>query len=324
MNRKPQIFRLESEGISAEISDFGAAVTRLRVGEGTLRDVALGFDDVNEYIASGSYCGATIGRVANRIGGARFSLGGREYKLPANDGDNCNHGGTEGFDRKFFSADCRGDIIELTYKSADGEMGFPGNLMLTVRYKISPRRLDITYTAVCDKDTLWAPTCHLYFNLDGAEKGNCLGNMLKINAQKYTPLKQGMIPSGEVAPVAGTPFDFTSFHALGERIGEKCAQLELAGGYDHNFCLSGEHAATAYGTESGIRLDLYTDMPGMQVYTGNFLRGNSRFGALAPRSGFALEPQFFPNAVNTKNFVVPVLKAGEQKSHYISYIFGSI
>ena len=243
MNRKPQLFRLESEGISAEISDFGAAVTRLRVGEGTLRDVALGFDDVNEYIESGSYCGATIGRVANRIGGARFSLGGREYKLPANDGDNCNHGGTEGFDRKFFTADCRGDIIELTYKSADGEMGFPGNLTLTVRYKISPRRLDITYTAVCDKDTLWAPTCHLYFNLDGAEKGNCLGNMLKINAQNYTPLKKGMIPSGEILPVAGTPFDFTSFHALGERIGEKCAQLELAGGYDHNFCLSGEHAA---------------------------------------------------------------------------------
>ena len=325
LGRVPRIYELCADGIRVGISDFGAAINYIRIQtERGWRDVCLGFDDADEYILSGTYCGATIGRVANRIKDARFLLGGREYVLSANDNKNCNHGGKEGFDRKFFHADPCGNMLELTLVSPDGDMGFPGELKFAVRYAIGARRLDITYTALSDKDTLWAPTCHAYFCLDGAQKGNCLDDMLKIYADSYTPLAADMTPVGNILPVKGTPFDFTSFRAIGERINKKCEQLEIAGGYDHNFVLKGSHAATAYGSESGISIDVHTDMPALQPYTGNFLRGRSRFGELSPRAGFALEPQFFPDSANRKEFIAPVLRAGEKKTHYISYIFGSV
>lgn len=320
--RPATIYELDGGNIIAGISDLGASVQYVRVKTSSgWRDVCPGFDDAEEYAASGTYFGATIGRVANRIKDARFSLGGKTYEIPKNDGENCNHGGTVGFDKKFFKVNSCGNMLELTLESQDGDMGFPGNLKLKVRYVASDGALWVSYRAVSDKDTLWAPTCHVYFNLDGAECGDCLGNMVRINADKFTPSGKGFIPTGEVRFVRGTPFDFTSFRAIGERIGEKDAELELAGGYDQNFILNDGHAASAYGAKSGIKLDIFTDLPGLQFYSGNFLKGRSGFGQLKPRAAFALEPQYFPNAANTPAFERPLLKAGEEKSHYIKYIF---
>ena len=324
LGREAHIYEIKNEHLRVGIADLGASVQNVAVNRGgTFFDVCPGFDDAEEYVRSGTYFGATIGRVANRISGARFTLGGRQYTVPANDGPNCNHGGTEGFDRRFFEASPEGDDeIVFTYISPDGEMGFPGTLRLKVRYALTGSALEVSYEAECDKDTLWSPTCHLYFNLNGAGRGDACGNMLKINADSYTPEREGLIPTGEIASVLGTPFDFTSMHAIGEHIGEDDRQLEIAGGYDHNFVLKGEEAATAYGPESGITLEILTDMPGLHLYTGNFLKGRSRFGELKPRAAYALEAQFFPNGINTPGFAAPVLRAGEISRHYIVYTFG--
>lgn len=321
--RNASVTELKSQKLRVGLTDFGAGINYISVNtpSGWVQ-VCLGFDDIAEYVASGTYSGATVGRVANRIGGARFTLGGGKYSLSQNDGGNCLHGGEYGFDKKFFAARPFEGGVEFEYASCDGEMGFPGNLTLRVRYELDGGALTVRYTAWSDKDTLWAPTCHAYFNLNGAGSGDCLGNMLKINAQSYTPIGNGLVPTGKVAPVAGTPFDFTSFAPIGARIGAEDGQLKFAGGYDHNFVLCGGHAATARGDKSGIVLDVYTDMPGLQLYSGNFLKGRAACGVLFPRSGFALEPQYFPNAVNTPGFDAPVLRAGEQKTHYIRYIFG--
>lgn len=332
--RRAYIYEIESGDLKVCISDFGAAVQYIKVRRGgNWLDVCPGFDDAENYAESGSYLGATVGRVANRISGAAFTLGGKRYALSQNDGTNCLHGGAVGFDKKFFTVttvgaencDWHGDMLELTLESPDGDMGFPGNLRLTVRYVVSGGQLKIEYAAESDKDTLWAPTCHAYFNLDGASaEGDSCGNMLKINADCYTPINKSLTPTGAVEKVSGTPFDFTDFHRIGERIGEKSEQLSFAGGYDHNFALSGEHAATAYSEKSGIKLDVYTDMPGLHFYSGNFLGGRSRFGDLKPRAAYALEAQYFPDAANIPSFRQPILRAGEKRTQYISYIFGSI
>lgn len=336
LGREAHIYEISNEYLRVGIADLGASVQYVKVNRGAWVDVCPGFDNAEAYVASGTYFGATIGRVANRIECAKFSLGGREYSVPANDGKNCNHGGTAGFDRQFFTVrtkgaentDWHGDMLELTLSSPDGDMGFPGKLNLIVRYKLRSSALEIFYGAESDKTTLFAPTCHLYFNLDGAKEGgpcgNSCGNMLKINAESYTPIGEGLIPTGGIAPVCGTPFDFTDFHAIGERIGADGVQLRIAGGYDHNFVLNGEHAATAYSNISGIKLDIFTDMPGLQLYSGNFLKGRSRFGELEPRAAYALEPQFFPNSANMPQFEQPTLQAGKRCGHYIRYEFGEI
>lgn len=323
--RPASIYEINGGNIIAGIADLGASVQYLKVKteQGWL-DLCPGFDDAEEYISSGTCFGATIGRVANRIKGASFSLNGKNYALSRNDGDNCLHGGAEGFDKRFFKVNSCGNMLELTLESADGDMGFPGNLKLKVQYVAEDGALTVRYSAVSDKDTMWAPTCHLYFNLDGAQSGDCLSNMLKINAQKFTPSEKGLVPTGEIKSVYGTPFDFTDFRAIGQRINCGDEQLVIARGYDHNFVLEGSCAATAYGTESGVKLDVYTDMPGLQLYSGNYLNGRSRFGALRPYSAFALEAQYFPDAANISAFEAPVLKAGEVKSHYIKYVFSQI
>lgn len=332
--RRAYIYEIESEELRVGISDFGAAVQFVKVRQGnSWTDVCPGFDDAESYAESGTYLGATVGRVANRISGAAFTLGGKRYNLSQNDGANCHHGGAVGFDKKFFtvtaagaeSNDWHGDMLELTLESPDGDMGFPGNLRLKVRYSVSGGRLSVEYAATSDKDTLWAPTCHTYFNLDGASAdGDSCGNMLKINADCYTPVNKVLTPTGTLEKVFGTPFDFTGFHRIEERIGEKNEQLWLAGGYDHNFALNGEHAATAYSQKSGIKLDIYTDMPGLHLYSGNFLRGRSHFGDLKPRAAYALEAQYFPDAANIPSFRQPILRAGQERTQYIRYIFGSI
>lgn len=316
--RQSYIYELANDKLKVGITDFGGAIQYLKLitpsGE---KDVCLGFDDIAEYVASGIFCGATIGRVANRISGAQFYLNGRQYTLSANDGGNCLHGGAEGFDKKFFRASICGEVLELSLLSPDGDMGFPGNLSTSVRFALKDSSLEIKYSAQSDADTLWAPTCHAYFNLGG----NAMDNILKIYGGKYTPVGDGLISAGNVLSVIGTPFNFTMPKAIGRDINKKSEQLKIAGGYDHNYILMDSHAATVYSPASGIKLDVYTDMPALQFYSGNFIKGKGKNGTLKKRDGFCLEPQYVPNAVNIPWFLTPLLKAGEQKSHYITYSF---
>jgi len=319
--RECYLYVLHGDGIEVGITDFGAAVQFIRLKtEAGIKEVALGFPTIEERVKSGTYCGATIGRVANRISGAKFTLNGKEYFLCANEGKNVNHGGTEGFDKRFFNARITGGAVEFSLESPDGDMGFPAKLDFKVRYELKGKDLCVRYSAVSDNDTLWCPTCHAYFNLDGA--GDARGNLIKINAQNYTPVGKGLIPTGEILPVAGTPFDFTDYKPMGRDVDADDGQLKLGGGYDHNFILNGEHAASVIGGASGIKLDIFTDMPCLQFYSGNYLDGYAVNGKLFPRCAFALEPQEAPNAINTRGFNAPVLRGGKERSYYVRYSFG--
>ncbi len=316
------LYVLHGDGIEAGITDLGAAVQYIRVHtKQGIKDVALGYSTIKERLQSGTYCGATIGRVANRIKNSQFVLSGTRYNIPPNDGKNCNHGGVNGFDERLFKAETCGDILRLTLLSSDGDMGFPGNLTFVVEYELKNKTLEIRYSALSDKDTLWSPTCHAYFNLNGEDCGNISDTVLKINAEKITLSDGDRIATGETAYVAGTPFDFTRPTPIGVKIDCDNEQLKSAGGYDHNYILKSGHAATAYNASSGLKLDLYTDLPGLQLYTGNFLKGIGKTREYQPRDGFCLEPQYFPNAINIDGFDAPILTANKEKKHYIRYEF---
>lgn len=315
------IYELSNGKLTVGVTDYGAAIQYLKVAtpSGEI-DVCLGFDNVKDYVDSGTYCGATVGRVANRIKDARFVLDGKTYQLAVNERNNHLHGGVVGFDKRFFTVDTANDTLKFAIISPDGDQGYPGELAMMVEYTLQDYALNIRYTATAKgSSTLWSPTCHAYFNLNGY--GDILWHQLYVNASGYTPIDSELIPTGDVVNVAGTPFDFVAPKTIGQDIGASCEQLKLAGGYDHNFALNGEHAATAVGDKSKLRLDLFTDMPGLQLYSGNFVHGNGKYGELYPRQGFCLEPQFFPNAVNVASFESPIIKAGERKNHYIRYEF---
>lgn len=322
-SKNAYIYELSNGKLTVGVTDFGAAIQYLKVATpNEAVDVCLGFDNVDDYVYSGTYCGATVGRVANRIQNANFALNGKSYQLTANEGNNHLHGGKVGFDKKFYTVELAGDVLKLSVLSPDGEEGYPGELNFTVEYELRDNALEIRYSAtVANASTLWSPTCHTYFNLNG--EGNVHWHELRINASSFTPIDAELIPTGELLSVANTPFDFTKSKAIGQDIDADSTQLRLAGGYDHNFVLNGEHAATAVGDVSAIRLDLFTDMPGLQFYSGNAIQGNGKNGVLTPRQGFCLEPQYFPNAVNVANFQSPVLAPNETKRHYIRYVFST-
>lgn len=314
--RDISLYVLADGDMEAGITDFGAAVQYIRKG-GT--EVTLGYSSVADRLSSGTYCGATVGRAANRIAGARYSLGGREFVLSANENGNCLHGGREGFDRRMFAASEAGKTLKLSLESPDGDQGFGGNMHFEAAYSLSDGALTVEYTAESDADTLFSPTCHAYFNLDGV--GDILGHMLRINADEYTPTDAELIPTGAVVKTAGTPFDFSGFKPIGRDIDCGDAQLQLAGGYDHNYILkSGAPAAEAYGAKSGIYLQVYTDLPALQFYSGNFIKG----GGYRPRDGFCLEPQFTPDAINGNSAPLPVLRAGQVQRYYIRYKFSEL
>lgn len=306
------LYTLSNPDISVGILDFGATVNfiKLNTAKGE-KNIAVGYDCVQGYIDSSSYCGTTVGRVANRISGAKFSLDGKQYRVSANEGKNCLHGGQTGFDKRFFSAEINGDTLVLRLVSEDGDMGFPGRLKFEVRFTLAGRELMVKYGAVSDKATLFAPTSHIYFNLNGG--GEVMDNLLKINANSYTPVDDSLIPLGTVESVEGTPFDFTSLKKIGE-------DYEKLGGktYDNNFCLKGEPAATAQSITGDVTVDIYTDMPGLQFYVGKPAAYEGRGGGC----GFCLEPQYFPNAINVEGFESPVIGANEQAGHYVRYLFG--
>lgn len=301
--------------IEVELCDFGARIHALRVRG---RDIALGCDSVKAYLDGNRYMGATVGRVANRIAAGKFTLGGKEYRLDQNSKENCLHGGFNGYDKRVFNWQASGNEVCFSLKSEDGDQGFPGALDLEVRYMLGDHELLVGFTAASDADTVWAPTNHTFFNFSG-RLDTIYDTELKINADAYTPVDGTLIPTGNLRAVRGTAFDFTDYKKIGQDISASDEQLKVvAGGYDHNFVLRGEHAASV--KYNGIQMDIYTDMPGLQFYSGNFMANKrTRKGTCAKHTAFCLEPQYFPNAVNIEKFETPLLKKGKTKTHYIKY-----
>jgi aldose 1-epimerase len=321
-----EIYTLKSDKMEVEIMNYGGYVLSIKVPDknGKVSDVVLGFDDPAGYYqanhAKGNpFFGPIVGRYANRIAHAKFTLDGKEYTLTKNDGDNTLHGGPNGFHNQLWTGHIIPDGVELKYLSKGGEEGYPGNLSATVKYTLVDSDLKIDYSATTDKDTVLNLTNHSYFNLSGQGNGTILGDELKINATRFTPVDSGLIPTGELKPVAGTPFDFTKPHTVGERINANDEQLHLGhNGYDHNFVLDGKgmrEAAVVYDPASGRVLTVLTDQPGVQFYTSNFLDGSikGKGGVAYPRNAaLCLETQHFPDSPNHPDFPTSVLKPGEK------------
>jgi aldose 1-epimerase len=313
-------------GMEAAITNFGGAVVWLKVPDrdGKLGDVVLGYDSVEGYEHDTAHLGALIGRYGNRIGHAQFSLDGKTYTLAKNNGDNSLHGGVKGFDKKVWTAKQipakDGQTLELSYLSKDGEEGFPGSLKVTVTYTLTDTNvLRIVYHATTDKKTVVNLTNHSYFNLKGPGSGDILATVLTIEADKFTPVDAGMIPTGELRDVTGTPFDFRKPTAIGARIGQDDEQLKLGNGYDHNFVVrrgAGEKgealAARAFESGTGRVMEVWTTEPGVQLYTANFLDGVKGKGGVvyARRTAFCLETQHYPDSPNQPKFPSVVLNPG--------------
>lgn len=304
--------------VTAEILTYGGVIRSLNVPDksGKLVDVVLGYDTLEEYQSNDGYLGAIIGRVGNRIANGKFSLNGKEYQVGVNDGVNSLHGGKSGFNDKVWQDDVDGEKLILSYKSVDGEEGYPANLYVTVIYSVEDGGLKIEYQAVADSDTVVNLTNHAYFNLSGEGSGSILDTVLFIDADKVTPTDKGLIPDGKFMGVCGTPHDFRIKKEIGKDIGDKTEQLEFAGGYDTNYVLNGSgyrKIATAESLKTGINMDVFTDQVGVQFYSGNFLSGvkGKCSSVYNKRDGFCLETQGFPNAVNCAEYPSQTLKRGE-------------
>lgn len=330
--RAVHAIELSDGRLSCEILTYGGILRTLLVPDrdGKLRDVVLGFDKAENYFPFRTFFGAVVGRFANRIGGSSFALNGIKYDLPANDGPNQLHAGPDGFDCQLWDVVSEsGDSVTLKLTSPDGTGGFPGNLEMQVTYTLKNAELSIEYRGTSDADTLCSPTNHAYFNLSGQDSGSVEKQMIQLFASHYTPTDGGLIPTGEIASVEGTPMDLRSLSPIGERIDEDFPALNGPGGYDHNFVIDGTNgeyrpAATAFSPESGIVMHCYTDRPGVQFYTGNGLGMGitGKDGAeYVRRCGFCLETQAFPDAPNHDNFPTAVLRAGEEFYSKTAYAF---
>ncbi len=316
---------------SCEIITCGGAVRALTVpGRAGPVDVALGFDTLDAYLSQDKYIGALIGRYGNRIGGASFSLEGREYHLAANDGVNHLHGGQAGFDKRLWTVEeLSGDSAVLSLFSPDGQEGYPGDLEVRVRYTLRGGALVLDYEAHTDRTTLCNLTNHTYFNLSGHGSGPVAGQFIQLLAGRYTPAGPGSIPNGELAPVDGTPMDLRRARPIGEHQDDPFEQLLLAGGYDHNWAVDGwdgtlRPAARAWSPDTGIAMEVLTTLPGVQFYGGNYLDGCPAGKGGAPyarRWGFCLETQFFPDSPHHPNFPSPVLAAGRRYESRTVYRF---
>ncbi|HEV3333572.1 MAG TPA: aldose epimerase family protein [Bryobacteraceae bacterium] len=330
-----QIYTLTNQhGLEARITNYGGIVVSLTVPDrqGRKADVVLGFDKLEGYLANpGPFLGALVGRYANRIAGAQFTLNDVAYHLEKNNGANSLHGGAHGFDKRVWAArELPDGGLFLTYLSQDGEGGYPGNLTVNATYHLTDaNELKIDYSATTDKDTVVNLTNHAYFNLKGAGAGNILEHRVMLNASRFTPVDSGLIPTGELRDVSGTPFDFRSATAIGARIDQSDPQLKLGGGYDHNWVLnrngSGlDLAAKVEEPETGRALEVYTTEPGVQFYTGNSLGGplSGKGGKVYERrSGFCLETQHYPDSPNHKDFPSTVLKPGQRFQSTTVYRF---
>jgi len=325
-----------ASGMEVDIVAWGAAITRIQVPDrdGSQADVALAFGELEPYLEPHPYFGSVVGRYGNRIAKGRFTLNGVEYTLATNNGENHLHGGERGFDRRLWKAQAsttaEGQSVELTYVSPDGEEGYPGTLTATVTYTLTPQNaIRMAYRATTDKDTIVNLTNHAYFNLAGHGNGTTLDHELTLDADRFTPVDEGLIPTGELRPVEGTPFDFREATAIGARIGGEDEQLKFGLGYDHNFVVNGEagtmrRAARVVEPKSGRTLEVHTTEPGIQFYSGNFLDGVAgKDGRTYPyRGGFCLESQHYPDSPNKPQFPSTTLKAGQEYSTTTEYRFG--
>src|ERR1051326_870277 len=321
-------------GMEVKITNYGGIVISISVPDrnGHFGDVVLGYDNLEGYLKENPFFGAMVGRYGNRIANAKFTLNGKEYKLPANNGPNCLHGGLKGFDKVVWQAKSlatpEGAALELSYTSKDGEEGFPGNLSVTAVYTLTDDNgLKLEYTATTDKDTIVNLTQHSYFNLAG--KGDVLKHEVMINADKFTPTDKNLIPTGALKPVQGTAVDFRKPTPIGARINQDDEQLKFGGGYDQNWVINNPPGklgvmARVYEPTSGRVLEVLSTEPGMQFYTGNHLSGKitGKGGwVYEPRSAFCMEPQHFPDSPNHPEFPSVVLKLGQEYHNTIIYRF---
>lgn len=329
------IYTLTDSEIEVRVMAYGAKLVSIRTPDraGKMADVVLGFNNLQDYLrVPNPHFGSVVGRFGNRIAHGKFSIDGKTYQIPLNNGPNALHGGPVGFDQYVWQAQEVPDGVEFTHVSPDGDMGFPGTLTAKVRYTLAGNTLRIDYSATTDKPTIVNLTNHAYFNLHGDDAGNILDMQVELNADRFTPVNANLIPTGELAPVAGTPLDFRKPEAIGARIGADYEQLKLAGGYDHNFVVNGEPgtlrvAAIVTDPVSGRRMTVETTEPGVQFYSGNFLDGSftGRYGTkYEKRTGFCLETQHFPDSPNHANFPSTVLRPGETMHSTTTFAFDTV
>jgi aldose 1-epimerase len=331
------LYRLRnSAGMEVDILNYGGIITRWTAPDqhGIFKDVVLGFDRLAPYLNEHPYFGALIGRYGNRIGGGKFPLDGKVYTLVRNNAGNHLHGGEKGFDKVLWEANPLSEdgqaTLLLTYNSPDGEEGYPGNLKVEVTYTLTEaNELDIHYRAITDKPTIVNLTQHTYFNLSGNFQQTVLDHELELRADSFLPVDSGLIPLGEFRPVTGTPLDFRTPKPIGADIDADYRQIAMGGGFDHCWVLNGapgeyHHFATVRHPESGRILKVYTDQPGVQFYSGNFLNNSlpaKGGGMYGPRSGFCLETQHFPDAPNQAGFPSVRLDPGQTYEHRTTYAF---
>ena len=318
------------KGMQVGIMTYGAAVVTLTAPDkaGKYADVVLGMDSIDGYVKGVPYFGAIVGRYGNRIAKGEFQLDGKTYKLPVNNGENALHGGLKGFDKQIWTAREANGGVEFTYVSKDGEEGYPGTLTAKVLYRVTPdNELRIEYNATADKPTVVNLTNHTYWNLAG--EGDILQHQVTLNADRYTPVDKGLIPMGVLRAVKGTPFDFTKATAIGARIDQKDEQLGFGGGYDHNWVLNGsgmKKAAEVYEPKTGRVMEVLTEEPGLQFYTGNFLDGTikGKGGRVYQRrAAFCMETQHYPDSPNKPHFPTTRLDPGKRYHTVTMYRFSA-
>ncbi len=329
------IYTLTSGQVEVRVMAYGAHLVSVRAPDrnGKMADVALGFDKLDDYLkVPNPYLGAIVGRYGNRIARGQFTLDGKTYQIPVNNGPNALHGGPKGFDRYVWQSQEVPGGVEFTHVSPDGDMGFPGTLTAHVKYTLTGNTLRIDYSATTDRDTVLNLTNHAYFNLNGDDQGTILNLKMQLDADKFTPVDAGLIPTGELAPVAGTPLDFRKPEIIGARIDDNNEQMKLAGGYDFNFVVNGtpgtlRPAATVVDPENGRKLTVETTQPGVQFYTGNFLDGTftGRHGVqYTKHMGFCLETQHFPDSPNRPDFPSTELKPGHTFHSTTTFTFSVV
>ena len=314
-----ELYSMASDALEVSITNYGGRIVTLNTKDrnGRWGDVVLGFDTLDEYLTGKPFFGALVGRYANRIAHGRFVLDGHIYHLARNSGDNSLHGGRIGFDKRLWQGRLTGNSLELSYLSPDGEEGYPGTLAVKVRYTLAGNELRIDYRATTDRDTVLNLTNHSYFNLSAGADATVLGHQVSLYADRYTPVNQDQIPTGELRSVAGTPFDFRQSHAIGERIGDADEQLRIARGYDQNWVLNRADgrmglAASIYEPGSGRLLEVLTDQPALQFYTANTLDAIGKGGRhYRAHAAICVETQHYPDSPNQPGFPSTELKAGE-------------
>lgn len=329
--QQAKLYVLENQnGMQITVSDYGATLVDVMVADknGQLRDVVLGYDNAEGYESGDKFFGATVGRSANRIGNAQFELNGTTYKLTANDNENNLHSGPDFYNQRMWEVKELGEHqVTFALHSPDGDQGYPGAVDIQVTYELNEQNeVRIHYMAVPQRDTIINLTNHSYFNLSGQESGDILSHTVWLDADAYTRADAKSIPTGDILPVEGTPMDFRVKKTIGRDIEENYEALEFGGGYDHNWALNGtgyRKVGELASEESGIAMEIYTDLPGIQIYTGNFLEQEQGKGGTIyrKRQAVCFETQYFPDAVNRPQFKSPVIRAGEKYETVTTYKF---